>query len=82
MLFKDPFNDRRGQFQYASILQRLEQLKNKIEIESSNQRSDNSPANARIREIMDSAAVLYSHIPSTQNVSLDDIFNEDEDGDM
>ncbi|CAF1434872.1 unnamed protein product [Adineta ricciae] len=75
----DPFNDQRGRFQYASILKRLEQLKSKIEIESSNQGSDDSPVNARIREIMNSTSVLYSHIPSTQNENLDNIFDEDVD---
>ncbi len=83
-LIKDPFGDRRGQFEYSTILTRLNKLKSKLENnDSSNEQQQQQQTDPRTREIMNDAAALYTNLTSTDNVTadLDDIFDEDADED-
>ncbi|CAF0970037.1 unnamed protein product [Adineta steineri] len=78
---EDPFHDRRGQFQYASILTRLNKLKATLENDGST-KEQHSSVDARTQEIMNDAAALYSNLPPASNdIQLDDIFDEDDDDD-
>lgn len=73
---KDPFGESRGSFQYASILTRLQKLKNKLESEES---SGAIPQmDSYTKQIID-AAELNSNISSTKDIDLEDIFNNDDD---
>lgn len=88
----DPFGDRRGQFEYATILQRLIKLKAKFEClqhsssnnaSSSRSTSSSSTArphqlDARTRSIMNDAATLDSTSASTDATNLDDIFEDND----
>jgi len=75
VLIKDPFGDRRGQFEYSSILTRLQKLKSKLENNSlSNQKQE---IDSYTQQIIDAAA-FNSNITSN-NIDLDDIFDNDQD---
>jgi len=87
----DPFGDRRGQFEYGAILQRLKKLKTRFEsLQSSNNNNASSrlssssmskhqQIDARTREIMNDAAALDPNPTSNDTANLDDIFDHDDD---
>ncbi|CAF0922475.1 unnamed protein product [Adineta ricciae] len=90
----DPFGDRRGQFEYGSILQRLKKLKSKFEsLQSTNNNSAASgrsstssiskhqSIDARTREIMNDAASIDPNPVSNDATNLDDIFDDDDNPD-
>ena len=76
--FKDPFGDHRGQFEYSSILSRLQKLKNKLEDTQATKKPE--PIDTYTQKIID-AAELNSNLSSNNNTNLDDIFDDDEDDD-
>ncbi len=76
VLIKDPFGDRRGQFEYSSILTRLQKLKSKLETNPS--LNDEQKIDSYTRKIID-AAPLNSNITSNNDIDLDDIFYNDQD---
>jgi len=87
----DPFGDRRGLFEYTSILARLKKLKNRFAPMQNNPNASSScsstsssttkhpPMDARTREIMNDAAALDSNPSNNDNVNLDDIFDHEDD---
>ncbi len=76
--FQDPFGDHRGQFEYSSILTRLQKLKSKLEnTDSSNRQPE---IDTYTQQIIDAAA-LNSNLTSNNNTDLDDIFYDDQDDD-
>jgi len=85
----DPFGERRGLFEYTSILQRLKRLKTKFEYlqNPSSNNVSTSPISkqqqidTRTREIMNAAAALDSNPTSTDTTNLDDIFDQDDEPD-
>ncbi len=94
--FQDPFGDRRGQFEYGSILQRLKKLKTRFESLQNTNHSNNASSSrsstsstskhqqidARTREIMNDAAAIDPNPTANDAANLDDIFdNEDDDPD-
>ena len=73
----DPFGERRGQFDYTSILTRLKNLKTKLEnIESS---PEKPKMDSRTREIMNDAASLDANLQTTNDGDLADIFDDVEE---
>ncbi|CAF0745650.1 unnamed protein product [Rotaria sordida] len=86
----DPFGDRRGLFEYGSILQRLKKLKARFELlQSTNNNnacssrsssiSKHQHIDARTREIMNDAAALDPNPTSNDPTNLDDIFDHEDD---
>ncbi|UJR13435.1 hypothetical protein I4U23_000449 [Adineta vaga] len=77
----DPFNEGRGNFDYSSILKRLNSLKMKLDIDTSILEQHNQPMDLRTREIINEASALYSNLPSNKNTDFDDIFYDEQDDD-
>jgi len=77
-LFKDPFGERRGQFDYSSILTRLQKLKNKLE--NNPPSNDKQKIDSYTQQIINAAA-LNSNLTSNNDIDLDDIFDNDQDED-
>lgn len=86
---QDPFGDRRGQFEYGQLLQRLKTLKSRLEsLQNTNNNnasstrsssSKQSSIDARTREIMNDAASIDPNPASNDTTNLDDIFDPDDD---
>ena len=75
----DPFGESRGQFEYISLLTRLQKLKNKLE--NRDVSTEQQPEiDTYTKQIIDAAA-LNSNITSNNDLDLDDIFDEDDDDD-
>lgn len=74
----DPFGEQRGNFQYSSLLTRLEKLKHKLEMDIDSTKSP-SEFDQYTKQIIN-AAELNSNITSSNDLDMDDIFNDD-DGD-
>jgi len=77
-LFKDPFGERRGQFDYSSILTRIQKLKNKLE--NNPPSNDEQKIDSYTQQIINAAA-LNSNLTSNNDIDLDDIFDNDQDED-
>jgi len=71
----DPFGDHRGQYQYSSILTRLQKLKSKLESQTSS--NEEQKIDSYTRQIID-AAPLNSNITSNNDMDLEDIFYDDQ----
>ncbi|CAF3952491.1 unnamed protein product [Rotaria sordida] len=70
---RDPFGEHRGAFEYSSILTRLNQLKSKLENQSSS--NEQSKIDSHTQKLINST----STIDPNSEMDLDDIFNNDDD---